>query len=103
MKYKKAKDVLPADLLRLVQNYVNGELLYIPQKKDVRMPWGSVSGTKKQLEERNGEIVRLYREGSSVSELVTLYHLSEDSIRKIIYTTGKSLQSEQEETAATAV
>ena len=36
MKYKNAKDIFPENLLRQIQKYVSGELIYIPsdtQKK----------------------------------------------------------------------
>ena len=33
MSYKKAADVLPEELIDLIQNYVDGEYLYIPRKE----------------------------------------------------------------------
>ena len=33
MKYKKAQNVLPQHILKLVQEYVDGGYLYIPPKK----------------------------------------------------------------------
>ncbi len=32
MKYKKAQDILPKDVLDLVQKYIDGDYIYIPKK-----------------------------------------------------------------------
>lgn len=34
MKYKKALDVLPAEVIKIIQQYVDGEFLYVPKKHD---------------------------------------------------------------------
>jgi Mor family transcriptional regulator len=67
-----------------VQKYLSGELLYIP-KTDEKAEWGSVSGWRERLDERNGRIAASYRQGVAVSVLVDEFCLSEASIRKIIY------------------
>jgi len=82
--YKNGRDVLPPSLLRELQNYAGGELIYIPKPNERRARWGEVSGTRKLLAERNKEICRLHSDGMTVSELVARFHLSGDSIRKII-------------------
>ena len=84
MNYKNGKELLPPQLLAELQKYVQGELVYIPRKGDKRAGWGSVNGTRLQMESRNMEIRKLYDEGKTVCELVNHFHLSEDSIRKII-------------------
>ncbi|MCC3372706.1 CD3324 family protein [Cohnella sp. REN36] len=84
MNYKNGRDVLPPSLLRELQKYVNGELVYIPRLDEQRARWGEVSGTRKLLAERNRDICRLYAAGSTVAELERKYHLSAESIRKII-------------------
>ena len=83
MTYKKAQDVLPKELVREVQKYLDGGLLYFP-KKTARRSWGSANGTQMALAKRNQEIKTLYGQGSSLEELSRAYCLSEDSIRKII-------------------
>ncbi|RED59411.1 MULTISPECIES: CD3324 family protein [Cohnella] len=88
MIYKNGRDVLPPSLLQELQNYVGGELIYIPKPNECRARWGEVSGTRKLLAERNKEIRRLHSDGMTVSELVGKYHLSGDSIRKIIVKTS---------------
>ena len=59
MQYKNGKDIFPERLLKQIQKYVSGELIYIPsmeKKKD----WGEVSGYKKILQNRMGsDILRL--------------------------------------------
>lgn len=84
MGYKNGKDVLPCDLLQELQKYIQGELIYIPKEDNTRAKWGENNGTRKLIKKRNQEIHRLYRKGLQVEDLVSRYHLSEDSIRKII-------------------
>ncbi|MFC4597714.1 CD3324 family protein [Cohnella hongkongensis] len=84
MIYKNGRDVLPPSLLQELQNYVGGELIYVPKPNERRARWGEVSGTRKLLAERNKEICRLYAGGMTVAELEARFHLSGDSIRKIV-------------------
>lgn len=84
MHYKNGRDVLPPSLLRELQKYAGGELIYVPKAVGQRARWGEVSGTRKLMAERNEEIGRLYGEGWTVSDLEKEYHLSGESIRKII-------------------
>ncbi|WP_199615941.1 CD3324 family protein [Paenibacillus alkalitolerans] len=84
MNYKNGRDVLPPSLLRELQKYIQGELIYIPKPADQRASWGELSGTRKMIAERNEEINRHYSNGWSVAELERKYHLSGESIRKII-------------------
>lgn len=88
MAYKNARDILPAELIEEIQKYVQGEQLYIPQKENVRAKWGKKSGARKAITFRNREIVNKYREGNSIEELAELFCLSDESIRKIIYSTS---------------
>ena len=84
MKYVKAIDVLPQEIIEIIQNYVDGEYLYIPRKNDNKKSWGEKSGIKNILKERNIEIYEKYIKGLSISELSKKYFLSEKSIRRII-------------------
>lgn len=84
MQYKNGKEVLPPQLLKELQNYIQGELLYIP-KKDLRAGWGEVNGSRQQITRRNEEIFRLYEKGYTFEDLEKQFHLSIESIRKIIY------------------
>lgn len=84
MKYKKAQDILPKHIVELLQEYVNGEYLYIPIKNSNKKSWGEKSGLKKELSERNKEIFNKYKNGIEIKELTSQYYLTESSIRRII-------------------
>ena len=84
MNYKNGKDVLPPRLLEELQRYIQGELLYIPKQQSERAAWGEKSGSRIMIERRNEEIYHRYTSGSTVLELERQYHLSGESIRKII-------------------
>ncbi|WP_409344689.1 CD3324 family protein [Paenibacillus sp. MBLB4367] len=87
MSYKNGKDILPPSLLKQLQEYIQGEIVYIPKREQKRAGWGENNGTKLIIERRNKEIYRLYKSGWTIMELIQSYHLSEDSIRKIIVKT----------------
>lgn len=87
MSYKNGKEVLPPHLLKELQKYIQGELIYIPKQTNQRVGWGEANGSRLALAKRNEEIYRFYREGQSFEELEQTYNLSVDSIRKIIYKT----------------
>lgn len=84
MKYIKAQNVLPEELIELIQKYVDGEFIYIPRKNGEQKPWGEKSGARKSLKERNIQIYGQYKVGVSIPELSKVYYLSEPSIRRII-------------------
>ncbi|MFD1066152.1 CD3324 family protein [Oceanobacillus locisalsi] len=90
MSYKNGKEVLPPHLLKELQKYIQGELIYIPKQTNQRAGWGEANGSRLALAERNEEIYRLYREGYSFEELEQTYNLSMDSIRKIVYKTREN-------------
>ena len=83
MKYVNAKDVLPPEVLREVQKYTTGSLIYIP--KTDKLAWGQLSGARAEVSTRNQDISAAYRGGASIPELMDMYCLSEASIRKIVY------------------
>ncbi|WP_370636254.1 CD3324 family protein [Cohnella sp. CFH 77786] len=84
MKYENAGDVLPGGLLKEIQKYAAGKLLYIPSGEE-KKAWGETSGYRHQLQRRNLMIRNKYAHGMTVSELADEYFLSLDSIKKIIY------------------
>ena len=92
LSYKNGKDVLPAKLLEELQKYIQGELIYIPREENTRKAWGENNGTRVAIRQRNLEIFNLYKKGNKVSELVAIYNLSEDSIRKIIIKINKEIK-----------
>lgn len=82
--HKNARDILPDRLLRELQEYVSGETLYIPKAQE-KKPWGEMSGARSYYKRRNAEIRRKYAEGFTMDDLCEEYHLSLDTVRKIIY------------------
>jgi Mor family transcriptional regulator len=83
--YKNGKDVLPSALLKELQKYIQGEIIYIPKEDKARSAWGSNNGTREILRLRNIEIYNSHKNGTKISALTESYNLSEDSIRKIIF------------------
>lgn len=75
--------MLPEDLLKQLQQYAAGDILYVPSPEK-RQSWGS-SGTREHYEKRNADIRRLYNHGSSITAIADQFHLSPETIRKIIY------------------
>lgn len=84
MSYMKAEDVLPEELIRKIQQYVDGTYLYIPRKPGNRRTWGQESQYRMELQQRNRNICLDRNQGLSVTELCGKYHLSEQSIRRIL-------------------
>ena len=85
MSYISAEDVLPKEVIEIIQQYVSGKSIYIPckEKKD----WGSEKKTKQYYLTRNQEICIKHRNGSGVKVLAKEYFLSIKSIQRIIRTT----------------
>ena len=84
MKYIKAIDVLPKEVIEIIQEYIDGEYLYVPRKDENHKSWGENSGIKKSLKIRNNEIFQKYLKGFTINELAREYFLSDKSIRRII-------------------
>ena len=84
MSFKKANEVLPHDLLHAVQQYIDGEYLYIPRRTENRLPWGATTETRNALRERNRNILAERLAGRSVGDLAERYCLSEKAIYKIL-------------------
>lgn len=84
MSYIKAEEVLPPEVLAVVQQYVDGQILYIPRKPDCKKTWGTCTGTKSSLELRNLRMYEQYVGGVSVKALAEEYFLTEKSVQRII-------------------
>lgn len=85
MSYVNGKEVLPEDILSEIQKYFGGGLIYIPSPEGERCKWGSRTHTKMELHKRNQEICQKKDKGLSIYELMEEYHLSYDTIKRIIY------------------
>ncbi|MEC0372738.1 CD3324 family protein [Paenibacillus chibensis] len=89
MAYVKAANVLPETLISEIQKYVQGDTIYIPRLDEAPKQWGSRSGTRKQIDDRNAAIRKAFAGGGKIPQLADEYHLSVDSIRKIVYSKPK--------------
>lgn len=84
MGYIRAEEILPVEVIELIQQYVDGENIYIPRKAAHRQAWGAGTRTKQELLVRDRQIYEDYLTGSKTSELACKYYLSEKSIQRII-------------------
>lgn len=80
MGYKNGKDLLPPALLKAVQQYAEGECIYIPRISP--RPRTQRSDTV----QRNAAIRAKRKAGSSVKRLAEEYFLSPQAIYKILRT-----------------
>ena len=95
MKYENAGRVLPEDLLRQIQEHVQGEYLYIPVKdKAVSKP---ATGYRTELERRDAHIYTKHLEGVDNKRIAQLFHLSESSVRRILLSQKKGYVNMNEE------
>ncbi len=84
MRYARAQDILPADLVTQLQQYVDGAYLYIPRKQENRLAWGARTHSKRETAMRNAVIFQEAEAGKPVSELAKAYFLTEKTIRRIL-------------------
>lgn len=84
MSYKKATEIIPAELLEQLQQHIDGEYLYIPKLDDKKKKWGENTRSKEVTKKRNMDIYRQYILGTSTKELAKIYFLSQKTIQKII-------------------
>ncbi len=46
MSYSNARDIFPDEILEIIQNYVEGEFIYIPKKEENKIAWGELTNSK---------------------------------------------------------
>lgn len=85
MKYINATILLPDELVKELQGYIQGGYIYVPAIHERRKCWGELSGYRKELNQRNSIIVEGYKNGISIEELADRFYLSIHAIRKILY------------------
>ena len=90
MGYQKAEDILPTSLLSIIQEYVDGEYIYIPRKLCNKKAWGDVTRSKEVTGKRNMEIYQNYLNGVNVVQLTEKYCLSDKAVYKVIATMKKT-------------
>ena len=84
MGYIRAEEILPIEVIELIQQYVDGENIYIPRKAAHRQAWGAGTQIQQELLVRNQQIYKDYLAGNGISELACKYYLSEKSIQRIL-------------------
>jgi len=89
MKYIKIETILPDNLVREIQKYIQGEYIYVPSQLKKRKKWGEISGSRTYIQNRNEDICNKYASGYKLKNLAKEFFLSIDSIKKIIYTKNK--------------
>lgn len=82
MKYTNASQRLPKKLLEQIQEYVQGEYIYIPIKN--KQPKDLMTDYKIELRKRDAHIYTKHLEGVNNKQISQMYNLSESSIRRII-------------------
>lgn len=85
MKYVKVENVLPDNLIKEIQKYIQGEYIYIPSPPNTRKKWGENSGNREHIRKRNEDIYSKYRNGYKIKDLAEEYYLSVESIKRIVY------------------
>ena len=94
MGYRRAEEILPNEIIELIQQYVDGTSIYIPRKTShrqgwgtgtqIRQGWGTGTQIRQELSRRDRQIYEEYLAGSRVGELACKYYLSEKSIQRIL-------------------
>ena len=63
MGYIRAEEILPNEVIELIQQYVDGKNIYIPRKSENRQTWGTGTQIKQELLIRDQHIYRDYLTG----------------------------------------
>ncbi len=82
MRYIRADEILPPELLEAIQQFIDGQLIYIPSKE--KQEWGSMTASRKYYCERNREIFLEWKSGVNTEDLCLRFSLSEKSIQRIL-------------------
>lgn len=90
MSYQKANEILPEELVELIQNYIDGKYVYIPRKQENKRTWGQGTGAREERKLRDLSIYEDYVSGICVKHLAERYYLSEKSIQRILLQEKKS-------------
>lgn len=84
MGYRRAEEILPLEIIELIQHYIDGANIYIPRKEMNKQEWGKSTQVRQELENRNSLIILDFQNGLKIPELAKKYFLSEKSIQRII-------------------
>jgi len=91
MSYLNGKELLPENLIKEIQKYVDGGYIYIPVRNESRKVWGETKGSKDLTDKRNYEIYNKYKSGNSVLIIANEFFLSPKTVYKIISKIKKSI------------
>ena len=94
MSYIRADEILPKELLEAIQQYIDGQTIYIPRKE--KQKWGSRTSSKEFFRERNERIYQAYQNGDSAEELSRRFSLSVKSIQRILRSRKLAASSDDE-------
>lgn len=84
MSYRRAEQILPMEIIEMIQDYIDGECIYIPRKENTRRVWGEKTQIRGELDKRNRSIYADYLNGDNVPMLADRYCLSDKSIQRIL-------------------
>ena len=94
MSYIRADEILPKELLEAIQQYIDGQTIYIPRKE--KRKWGSGTSSREFFRERNERIYQAYQEGICAEELSRRFSLSVKSIQRILRSRKLAASSDDE-------
>lgn len=84
MSYIKAEKVLPIELVEIIQQYVEGENIYIPKRSKNRRSWGAATGIREEIAARNRQLYEDHKRGATTAGLADRYCLSVKSVQRIL-------------------
>ncbi|MBR6401861.1 MAG: hypothetical protein IKS48_00590 [Eubacterium sp.] len=84
MGYLRAEEVLPRELIEMIQQYTDGTNIYIPRREEVKVGWGEKNQTRQMFRERNDSIYNAYLSGCKIKDISKRFCLSEKSIWRIV-------------------
>ena len=84
MSYRNVYDLLPEEIVAQIQEYIDGQAIYIPKKESNKKCWGDNTDTRQVLAARNNRIYQDFKSGMSTVLLSEKYYLAEQSIRRIL-------------------
>jgi Ser/Thr protein kinase RdoA (MazF antagonist) len=92
LKYVNGKEILPEELLDEIRKYAEGVYIYIPKSDSKKSKWGERTNYHREMELRNQHIYDKYLEGIKISVISECYHLSSQSVRRIISTQKRKME-----------
>lgn len=95
MDYKNINDILPKKLVNEIQNYIQGQYVYIPKRIENKLEWGSNTNFRREIGLRNVRIYEKHLEGESIRNIAGMFKLSEKSIRRIVKLMSKDEEGEK--------